>query len=132
MWRNQLIEIRKTKAPTMSNKTLSELSGVSVDTLGRLFNITVPIKEGPGVETLVAICNALGIEAWELFYTGDKSFVGLQAECLALKEERDNLVAQNAVLQSDVDRLRNKVDTLKDEIINTHNSYHKIISNITK
>ena len=116
----------------MSNKTLSELSGVSVDTLGRIFNISIPIKEGPGVETLVAICNALGVEVWELFYTGDNSFVGLQAECIALKEERDNLVAQNAVLQNDVDRLRNKVDTLKDEIINTHNSYHRIISNITK
>lgn len=132
MWRNQVIEIRKIKAPTMSNKTLSELSGVSVDTIGRIFNISIPIKEGPGVETLVAICNALGIEVWELFYTGDKSFVGLQAECTTLKEERDNLVAQNAVLQSEVDRLRNKIDTLKDEIINTHNSYHKLISTLTK
>jgi hypothetical protein len=28
--------------------------------------------------------------------------------------------------------LRDKVDTLKDEIINTHNSYHKLISNFTK
>ena len=132
MWRNQVIEIRKIKAPTMSNKTLSELSGVSVDTIGRIFNISIPIKEGPGVETLVAICNALGVEVWELFYTGDKSFVGIQVEYNNLKEAHDALFAENAVLQSEVDRLRIKVDTLKDEIISTHNSYHKLIANLTK
>lgn len=116
----------------MSNKTLSELSGVSVDTIGRIFNISIPIKEGPGVETLVAICNALGVEVWELFYTGDKSFVGIQVEYNNLKEAHDALFAENAVLQSEVDRLRIKVDTLKDEIISTHNSYHKLIANLTK
>jgi UDP-N-acetyl-D-mannosaminuronic acid transferase (WecB/TagA/CpsF family) len=132
MWRDKLIEARKIKAPTMSNKALSDKSGVSVDTIGRLFNPAIPIKEGPGIETVDAVCNAIGIEIWEIFYTGDKSFVGLQAEFAALKDERDALVADNAVLQSEVNRLLTKVDTLKDEIINTHNNYHRIISYLEK
>jgi UDP-N-acetyl-D-mannosaminuronic acid transferase (WecB/TagA/CpsF family) len=132
MWRDKLIEARKTKAPTMSNKMLSDISGVSVDTISRIFNPAIPIKEGPGIETVAAICNAIGIETWEIFYTGDKSFIGIQVEYNTLKEAHDTLFAENAVLQSEVDRLRIKVDTLKDEIISTHNSYHKLIANLTK
>lgn len=132
MWRDKLIEARKTKAATISNKALSDMSGVSADTLSRLFNPAIPIKEGPGIETIIAVCNAIGIEAWEIFYTGDKSFVGLQAEYTTLKDERDSLVAEKAVLQSENDRLRTKVDTLKDEIINTHNNYHRLLSYMQK
>lgn len=132
MWRDKLIEARKTKAPTMSNKMLSDISGVSVDTISRIFNPAIPIKEGPGIETVAAICNAIGIETWEIFYTGDKSFIGIQVEYNTLKEAHDTLFAENAVLQSEVDRLRIKVDTLKDEIISTHNNYHKIISFMQK
>lgn len=130
MWRDKLIEARKTKAPTMSNKMLSDMSGVSVDTISRMFNPAIPIKEGPCVETVAAICNAIGIEPWEIFYTGDKSFIGIQVEYNNLKGAHDTLFAENAVLQSEVDRLRIKVDTLKDEIISTHNSYHKLIAAI--
>ena len=132
MWRDKLIEARKTRAATLSNKALSEISGVSADTLSRLFNPAIPIKEGPGVETIIAVCNVIGIEPWVIFYTGDKSFVGLQAEYTSLKDERDNLVAENAVLQSETDRLRIKVDTLKDEIIDTHKNYHRLLSYLQK
>lgn len=129
MWRDKLIEIKKAKA--MSNKMLADASGISQDTVARMFNTAIPIKEGPGIETVAAICGALGVETWEIFYTGDKSFVGLQAEFIALKDERDSLVAENAVLKSENDRLHTKVDTLKDEIIDTHKSYHNIISVVT-
>lgn len=129
MWRDKLIEIRKAKA--MSNKMLADAAKVSQDTITRMFNTSVTIKEGPGIETIVAVCNALGVEVWEIFFTGDKSFVGLQAEYTTLKDERDSLVAENAVLQSENDRLHTKVDTLKDEIIDTHKSYHNIISVVT-
>ena len=132
MWRDKLIEARKTKAATISNKALSDMSRVSSDTLSRLFNPAIPIKEGPGIETIIAVCNAIGIEAWEIFYTGDKSFVGLQAEYTTLKDERDSLVAENAVLKRENDRLQTKVDTLKDEIINTHNNYHRLLSYMQK
>jgi transcriptional regulator with XRE-family HTH domain len=128
MWRDKLIEIKKAKA--MSNKMLADAAGTSQDTVSRLFNTSVTIKEGPGIETIVAVCNALGVEVWEIFYTGDKSFVGLQAEFIALKDERDSLVAENAVLKSENERLHTKVDTLKDEIIDTHKSYHKIITTL--
>ena len=130
MWRDKLIEIRKAKA--MSNKMLADAAKVSQDTITRMFNTSVTIKEGPGIETIVAVCNALGVEVWEIFFTGDKSFVGLQAEYTTLKDERDSLVAENAVLQSENDRLRTKVDTLKDEIINTHNNYHRLLSYMQK
>jgi FtsZ-binding cell division protein ZapB/lambda repressor-like predicted transcriptional regulator len=132
MWRDKLIEARKTKAATISNKALSDMSNVSSDTLSRLFNPNIPIKEGPGIETIIAVCNAIGIEAWEIFYTGDKSFVGLQAEYTTLKDERDSLVAEKAVLQSENERLRTKVDALKDEIINTHNNYHRLLTYMQK
>ena len=115
----------------MSNKMLADASGISQDTVSRMFNTSITIKEGPGIETIIAVCNALGVEVWEIFYTGDKSFVGLQAEFIALKDERDSLVAENAVLKSENDRLHTKVDTLKDEIIDTHKSYHNIISVVT-
>ena len=128
MWRDKLIEIRKSKA--MSNKMLADASGISQDTVSRMFNTSVTIKEGPGIETIIAVCNALGVEVWEIFYTGDKSFVGLQAEYTTLKDERDFLVAENAVLKSENERLHTKVDILKDEIIDTHKSYHKIINTL--
>lgn len=109
---------------------LADASGISQDTVSRMFNTSVTIKEGPGIETIIAVCNALGVEVWEIFYTGDKSFVGLQAEYTTLKDERDFLVAENAVLKSENERLHTKVDILKDEIIDTHKSYHKIINTL--
>jgi transcriptional regulator with XRE-family HTH domain len=117
MWRDKLIEARKIKAPTMSNKALSDKSGVSVDTIGRLFNPAIPIKEGPGIETVDAVCNAIGIEIWEIFYTGSTSLANLQAEINLLKGERDTLIAEKAVLEAENTRLHCKLDDLKDQMI---------------
>jgi uncharacterized coiled-coil DUF342 family protein len=71
------------------------------------------------------LCKVLGIELWELFYTGDKSLVVLQAEIHSLNAERDALLVENGALKDKVETLRNKVDSLKDEIISTHNYYIK-------
>lgn len=134
MWRNKIIEIYKEQHATkgITHKIISDRSGVSSDAISRLLNPSFPLKEGPGVETMIAICNAMGVEIWEIFYTGDKSFVSVQAELNAVRSEREALVAENAVLGSENDRLRAKVDTLKDEIIDTHKSYHTIISALTR
>jgi cell division protein FtsB len=75
------------------------------------------------------LCKPLGVELWEIFYMGDKSFVAQQAELVSLKAERDALLAENAVLKEKVDTLKDKVDTLKDEIIATHKHYIKLGQN---
>ena len=123
MYRDRLEELRKEK--NITHKKLSELSGVSIDTINRITHPENTEKDSPRVSTLEELCKVLGIELWELFYTGDKSLVILNAEIDDLKTERDNLIAENGALKDKVETLRDKVDSLKDEIISTHNYYIK-------
>lgn len=115
MYRCKLEEIIKEKG--ISNKQLSEESGVSTDTISRIIHPENPDKDSPRVNTLEDICEVLGVELWEIFYLGDRSFVSLQAEIATLKAERDALVAENAILNDKVGTLRDKVDDLKDDLI---------------
>ena len=123
MYRDKLEEIRLEKK--VSNRKWSEDSGVSLDTISRIIHPQNPDKDSPKVNTLEDLCRALGVEVWEIFYTGNTSLVSLQAEIDALKSERDALIAENGALKSRVETLRDKVDSLKDEIIATHNYYIK-------
>ena len=123
MYRDRIVEIRKERG--LTTKKWSEESGVSVDTINRIIHPEHPDKDSPRVNTLEDLCKPLGVELWEIFYLGDKSFVSLQAEINALKAERDELVAENAVLKDKIEHLREKVDTLKDLIIETQNHYIK-------
>lgn len=127
MYRCRLEELRKEKG--FSNKKWSEESGVSIDTIARIIHPENLDKESPRINTLEDLCRPLGVELWELFYIGDRSFVALQAEIASLRAERDALVADNAILRDKIETLRDKVDTLKDEIISTHNYYIKRESN---
>ena len=115
MYRERLEELRKEKG--LSYKQWSEQSGVSVDTIQRIIHPEHSDKDSPKVNTLEDICKPLGVELWEIFYLGDRSFVSLQAEIAILKSERDALVAENAVLKDKVETLRDKVDELKDDLI---------------
>lgn len=124
MYRDRLEEIRKEKG--YSNKRWSEESGVSIDTISRTIHPEHPEKDSSSVITIEKLCNALGVEMWEIFYQGDKSLVSLQAKIAALETERDALVAENAILSNKVERLREKNDVLKDTIIDTHNYYMKL------
>lgn len=124
MYRYRLEEIRREK--NITNKRWSEESGVSIDTIGRILHPENPDKDSPRVNTLVDLCKALGIELWEIFYLGDRSFVSLQAEVTTLKSERDALIAENAILREKIDLLKDKVDSLKDDLIATHNYYNKL------
>lgn len=126
MYRYRLEEIRKEK--NITNKRWSEESGVSIDTIGRILHPENPDKDSPRVNTLVDLCKALGVELWEIFYLGDRSFVSLQAEVGVLKAERDDLIAENAILRAKIESLRDKVDSLKDDIIAAHNYYNKLKS----
>ena len=127
MYRDRLEEIRKEKHITY--KKWSEDSGVSIDTITRVIHPENPIKDSPRVNTLEDLCKVLGVELWEIFYMGDKSFVAQQAELVSLKAERDALLAENAVLKEKVDTLKEKVDTLKDDLIATIMHYIKFGQN---
>ena len=123
MYRDRLEELRKEKG--ISYKKWAEESGVSVDTIDRIIHPENPEKDSPRVSTLEELCKVLGVELWEIFYTGEKSLVILNAEILSLKAERDSLLIENGKLNNKVETLRNKVDELKDEIISVHNHYIK-------
>lgn len=124
MYRDRLDEIRKEKG--YSIKRWSEESGVSIDTIDNIIHPENPQKNSPRVNTLEDLCKPLGVELWEIFYLGDKSFVSLQAEIVTLKSAHDDIVAENAVLKDKIETLRDKVDSLKDEVIATHNYYIKL------
>ena len=115
MWRNRLVEIKREKG--ISTRQWSEESGVSIDTINRITHPENEEKDSPRVNTLEDLCKPLGVELWEVFFVGDKSFISVLAEVNALKAERDALVAENAVLKDKVDSLRDKVDALNDIII---------------
>ena len=119
MYRNTLDEIRKEK--NITNKKWSEESGVSIDTITRIIHPENPEKDSPRVNTLGDLCKPLGVELWEIFYTGDRNFLSLQAEITALKAERDALLEENGALKNKVETLRDKVDALKDDLIDIQN-----------
>ena len=123
MYRDRLDEIRKEK--NITNKKWSEESGVSMDTINRIIHPDNPEKDSPRVNTLEDLCKPLGVELWEIFYLGDKSLVSLQAEINTLKDERDALLADNAILKDKIENLRDRVDTLIDLIIKTQSNYIK-------
>ena len=125
MYRDRLEEIRKEKG--ISNKKWSEESGVSIDTISRIVHPENPDKDSPRVNTLEDLCEALGVELWEIFYMEDHSFVSLQAKLATLEAERDALLAENAVLKDRVNSLEDKIDTLKDDLIDVLK--HKLKSN---
>ena len=127
MYRCELDELRKAKG--FSYKKWSEESGVSVDTITRILHPENPEKDSPRVNTLEDLCRPLDVELWEIFYLGDRSFVSLQAEIATLKASHDDLVAENAVLKTEVATLRDKNEALKDQIIDVHNYYIKKATN---
>lgn len=117
MYRDRIREIMREKG--ISKKQMEAESGVSVDTLQRIMSPDNPDKDSPTVNTVDRICRVLGIEIWELFYVGDKSLVGLQAELTALREERDALLVDNAAMKIRAETLRDEADRLKDEMLDT-------------
>ena len=123
MYRCMLEELRKAKG--LSYKKWSEESGVSVDTISRIIHPENPDKDSPRVNTLEDLCIPLDVELWEIFYLGDRNLLSLQAEIATLKTERDELVAENAVIKTQIECLRDKNDSLKDQIIDVHNYYIK-------
>ena len=123
MYRCKLEELRKEKG--LSYKKWAEESGVSVDTITRIIHPENPDKDSPRVNTLEDLCKPLGVELWEVFYIGDRSPASLQAEITILKNEHDDLIAENAVLKTKIETMRDKCEALKDQIIDIHTYYMK-------
>ena len=120
MWRDRIIEIKKEKG--LSTKALSERSGISEETITRMLHGKT---DGANINTLADLCNALGIELWEIFYPHDAKSIFFQAENEALKTEIASLISENVALKSKNEELRDKIDLLKDKIIETHEYYTK-------
>lgn len=123
MYRDKLEEILKAKG--MTHKRWAEESGVSIDTINRIVHPEHPEKDSPRVNTLEDVCKPLDVELWEIFYTGDKNLVSLQAELNTLKAERELLLLELTTAHNKIETLRDQVDSLKDEVINTHKYYMK-------
>ena len=85
--------------------------------LSRISRPENPDKDSPRINTLQDICNVLGIELWELFYTGSTSLVALQAKIASLEAERDSLIADVAVQKEKNEQSAIKIDELKDKLI---------------
>ena len=115
MYRERLSELKKEKG--ISTKQWAEESGIHVDTINTILHPKNPEKDCPRVSTLDALCKPLGVEIWEIFFTGSTSLANLQAEINLLKGERDTLIAEKAVLEAENARLHCKLDTLKDQMI---------------
>ena len=123
MYRDKLEEIRKAKG--ISYKQWDELSGVSSDTLCRIIHPDNLEKDSPRVNTLEKAIAPLGIELWELFFTGDQSFVVAQRELAELHAEKERLIAENAVLTEKVYSLRERNEALKDELLELYKHHHE-------
>lgn len=123
MFLKRMFEIQKEKG--ISTKQWSEESGVSIDTIHRIKTLGDGEKDSTKISTLEELRKPLGVEMWELFYIGEKSFVALQAEIASLKDERDMLLAEKAVLEARANALEIRVGELKDDIIETHKYYMK-------
>lgn len=104
--------IRKEKGIT--TKMIAERSDQAIETIQRILDGST---ENPRLDTMKRIADALEVELWELFYVGDKSFVSMSKELISLRTERDALAVENATQKITIEFLREKNDTLKDQII---------------
>ena len=116
--------IKKEKGIT--TKMIAERSDQALETIQRILDGTT---ENPRLDTMKRIADALEVELWELFFTGDKSFVSMRNELIFLRTERDTLVAENAIQKDKIDSLKDKVESLKDDLISVHSYYIKLKSN---
>ena len=145
MWREQIIEAKKTKGIT--TKMMSEKVRLPEQTITRILSGKTAT---PRIDTVLDLGASVGLSAWELFsettsVLGDKNLImlqeeldranaaltGLQAEYASLSEEATNLRVENVTLNAELDLLRLKLEH-KEEIISLHNYYKSVISGMTK
>ena len=116
MNRDKFIELRKARG--LTHRQLADLSGVSVDTIARIERPEHPEKDSPRLITLEQICPYLGIEVWELLFPGDRATAEMIKELAEIRSERDALKRQ-------VDDLRTRNDSLKDDLLCLFKHHHE-------
>lgn len=99
--------------------------GLSERTIKRILNRELKSDK---LSNILDIGEAVGLTEQQIFagttaMLTDVNVDALKADYDALLSERDEAIAKAAVLQATVDELKIKVDTLKDEIIDTHKYY---------
>ena len=140
MWRERIIETRKAKGITIKMMSERSINHLPAETITRILNAKT---ESPGIDTVLDLAQTVGLSDWELFVDPAvlvtyQSYLSLQAEIEALKEERGVLVAEivalkdevkNAcALEAEIERLR-LILAHKEEIIGLHDYYNKRKSN---
>lgn len=130
MWLERLKEMKNSAG--MTAKQLSDKTGISEKTIGRIFSGGATM---PRFDTLGTIATALGGSLEEIFAESNARVatvdtVDLQGEIDALKAENAMLIAENAVLKEKVNVLTAESEILrlkldhKEEIIALHNYYN--------
>ena len=112
MWLDKLIELKKKAG--MSSEQIAKGTMMPKRTISRIFHGET---EHPTIATLIPIVNFLGGSLDEIFadtgaVVGNKSLSELQERVDLLVSERDSIIAENAVL-------KDKINTLTDELLKT-------------
>lgn len=127
-WLINLIEL-KNRHPDISVAKISESEDLAEKSITNVFNGK---SKRPSVDLIYKIIRALGGTLNEIFgesgaVIGGQDVIALQSEVDRLKventaliAERDELIADNAVLKNRVEEYRNKLDALKDELLDLY------------
>ena len=121
-----------------TNKMIADRSklGISEETIARVMNGKIA---DTGVLTLTDICEALGMQPYEVFFDDTlaaefKNFLELKAQIEAFKADRIRLLAENTTLLDEIAELNHKVSLLEtklacaDELLSVYRHYAGIKS----
>ena len=133
MWLDNLKELKKSSG--MTSKQISDATKIPESTIKRIFG---GITDDPYVSTIQRIVIALGgsldyVLADTNAILSSNSIAEVKETADEMAAERDMIIAENtdlkekiAALTAENAILKDKVDSLKDEIIETHHYYIKL------
>ena len=133
MWLDNLKELKKAKG--MTSKQIADATKIPESTIKRIF---AGDTTDPYVTTIHRIVVALGgsldhILADTNAVLSTESLVEVKENAGVVEAERDLIIAENAILKSEITALTAKIAMLekdiqhKDELLALHNYYNKLI-----
>ena len=134
MWRDNLLQIMQEFG--VNKQELAQRSGIPYDTVKR---ICCGKTCNPYIDTLDRLAMALGITLQDILMdtktvVGTKALAELQEKLDTVVSERDLLLAQKAILETNVASLTTEVELLKtqllhkEELLAVHNRYLTLIN----
>ena len=136
MWREKINEVKRTK--NIRTKNIAEKAMMNEKAVSRILNGE---RKAPSIEDVIAIGEAVGLSAIELFADSgmvigeqkvaeltdelnkrDLEITGLRAELRSLSEENATLKALNCTLSAQNEVLLTKLE-LTEELVETHRYY---------